>query len=63
MQNITIGRYDHDTITRAYTGWIEGKRSDGTGWIMFLDETGAPSQFYPYRDATGAVQGAPVNLN
>lgn len=62
MQNITIGRYDHESITREYAGWIEGTRTDGTGWIIWLDADGSPIQYHASRDSSGAVLGDPIDL-
>lgn len=62
MQNITIGRYDHESITGEYAGWIEGKRTDGTSWIMWLDADGSPVAYHSHRDELGGVIGAPITL-
>lgn len=62
MQNITIGRYDHESITMDYAGWVEGIRNDGSTWIMWLDENGSPTQYFACRDADGGVEGEPVLL-
>lgn len=47
---------------RGSAGLIEGETDDGRRWIMFLDELGSPDVFWPDRDDSGAVQGAPVLL-
>jgi hypothetical protein len=62
MQNITVGRYDHESITKDYAGWIEGCRSDGSSWILWLDGEGSPAEFWGRREDSGAVIGEPVLL-
>lgn len=62
MQNITIGRYDHESITQSWTGWIEGAREDGSTWILYLDEHGSPRMYWGRRDEAGGVIGDPVEL-
>lgn len=62
MQNITIGRYDHESITQNWAGWIEGTREDGTTWILWLDEHGSPSSYWPRRAPDGAVIGESIDL-
>jgi hypothetical protein len=58
MQNITIGRYSEaEGIEKAFAGWIEGVRDDGTSWIMYLDAEGNPETFWAQRESDGAVIG------
>ncbi|QAX92890.1 hypothetical protein KNU39_gp81 [Gordonia phage Mutzi] len=47
---------------KAYAGWIEGVRDDGTTWIIYLDENGSPQTFWGERDDTGAIIGDPILL-
>lgn len=61
MSNINIGRYREGN--GSWSGWIEGTREDGTSWITFLDENGAPSLHYPNRDERGGVIGEPIVLS
>ncbi|RBO82083.1 hypothetical protein [Nocardia puris] len=61
MQNITIGRYRHDTVIQ-WAGWIEGTREDGSTWILWLDDNGNPCVYFPHREPDGAVTGEPVRL-
>lgn len=63
MQNITIGRYEHESITREYAGWIEGIRNDGSAWIMWLDENGSPTQYFAHRYVAGGIEGEAVALS
>lgn len=59
MSNITIGRYDDQSITKTWAGWIEpGDKS----WIIFLDANGKPSLYYPKRNKSGAVVGQPIQI-
>lgn len=60
MSNLTIGRYQHESVTKDYAGWIEP--ADGS-WIIYLDADGRPSVYYAERDADGAVLGDPVLLS
>lgn len=54
MTNITIGRYDHKSITKDYAGYVEpADRS----WIIYLDADGKPAVYYPERDSEGGVIG------
>lgn len=63
MQNITIGRYEHESIAREYAGWIEGIRNDGSTWIIWLDESGSPTQYFAHRDVGGGIKGEAVALS
>lgn len=59
MSTITIGRYDHESITQDYAGYIEpADRS----WIIYLDADGKPSVYYPERENNGAVVGDGITL-
>lgn len=59
MPSITIGRYDHESITQNYAGWIEpADRS----WIIYTDADGKPAVYYPTREASGAVVGDGILL-
>lgn len=59
MPNITIGRYEHGSITKDYAGWIEpADRS----WIIYTDADGKPALYYSQRDLDGGVMGEPVDL-
>lgn len=75
MQRITIGRYKPSdlpvtaepgvTVTDVaddFDGWVEGVRDDGSSWIMFVDATGNPVNFWPRRDELGGVEGEPIML-
>lgn len=59
MSTLTIGRYDHPSITEDYAGWIEPADHS---WIIFLDGHGKPAVYYAERDADGGVIGEPVTL-
>lgn len=59
MSTITIGRYDHESITKDYAGYIE---PSDRSWIIYLDATGKPSIYYPEREASGAVIGEGLRL-
>lgn len=54
MGSITIGRYDHESITKDYAGWFEPADKS---WIIYTDAEGRPAVYYPVRDADGAVIG------
>jgi hypothetical protein len=59
MPNLTIGRYDHESITKEWAGWIEpADRS----WIIYTDADGKPSLYFAAREADGAVIGDGVKL-
>ncbi|WP_131828895.1 hypothetical protein [Mycolicibacterium conceptionense] len=60
MQRIEIGRYP--VPAEGWAGYVEGTRDDGSTWVMFLDESGSPAQFYGRREPDGAVVGDPVVL-
>ena len=59
MSNLTIGRYDHESITKDYAGWIE---PGDKAWIIYLDAAGRPALYYPEREANGAVIGHGIQL-
>jgi len=60
MSSITIGRYDHESITQHYSGWIEPADKS---WIIYTDQNGNPAVYYPQREASGAVTGEGIVLN
>ena len=60
MSNLTIGRYDDESITKDWAGWIE---PGDKAWIIYLDADGNPALYYPQRDTTGAVIGDPIQIN
>ena len=53
MDNITIGRYEHESVTRSYLGWIE---PDDKSWIIFIRADGTPEMFADRDPVTGAVK-------
>lgn len=59
MGSITIGRYDHESITQDWAGWFEPADKS---WIIFTDAAGCPALYYTQRDADGAVVGEPIDL-
>lgn len=59
MSNITIGRYDHESITKEWAGWVEPADK---AWIIFLDADGKPARYFADRDSTGAVIGEGVQV-
>ena len=59
MSNLTIGRYDHESITEHFAGYIEPADKS---WIIYLDADGKPALYWPERDADGGVVGEPVEL-
>lgn len=59
MSNLTIGRYDHESITKDFAGYIEPAEKS---WIIYLDADGKPALYWPKRDADGGVIGDPVEL-
>jgi len=59
MSNVTIGRYDHESITKTYAGWIE---PGDKAWIIYLDADGRPALYYPEREPNGAVIGDGIRL-
>ena len=60
MSSITIGRYDHESITKDYAGWVEpADRS----WIIYLDSEGKPAVYYAERETSGAVIDEGITLN
>ncbi|MFE7744376.1 hypothetical protein [Nocardia sp. NPDC057455] len=62
MKNINVERYDHPSITGAWSGLIEGSRDDGSTWILYLDANGSPALYWAERDEDGGVIGNPVVL-
>jgi hypothetical protein len=62
VKNINVERYDHPSITRAWSGLIEGVRDDGSTWILYLDANGSPALYWADRDPDGGVIGDPVVL-
>lgn len=60
MSNLTIGRYDHESITVDYAGWIE---PNDRSWIIFLGADGKPAVYYDQRDAGGGVIGEGYRLD
>jgi len=59
MPNLTIGRYDHESITKTWAGWIEPADKS---WIIYTDTDGKPSLYYPQRESSGAVIGDGIQL-
>lgn len=59
MSNITIGRYDDESITKDFAGWIEPADKS---WIIYTDARGKPAIYYSEREASGAVVGEGVVL-
>ena len=66
MKRITVGRYDrshpHPPATPdplGYSAWIEGVRDDDSTWILFIDNNGNPSSYWPVREGDGAVVDDP----
>lgn len=52
MQNITVGRYQHESVTQAWQGWIE---PDDKSWIAFISADGVPKVYLDRDPVTGAV--------
>lgn len=59
MSTLTIGRYQHESITKDYAGYIEP--ADQT-WIIYLGADGKPAVYYPERETNGAVIGDGITL-
>lgn len=59
MSTITIGRYEHESITKDYAGYIEPADKS---WIIYLDADGKPAIYYPERETNGAVIGDGIPL-
>jgi len=59
LSSITIGRYDHKSITKDFAGWVEPADKS---WILYLDATGKPTVFYAHREPSGAVIGEGILL-
>lgn len=59
MSNLTIGRYDHESIRKDWAGYIEPADKS---WIIYLHADGKPALYWPERDADGGVVGEPVEL-
>lgn len=53
MQNITVGRYDHESVTADWQGWIE---PDDLSWIAFVKADGTPVVFLDRDPVSGAVK-------
>jgi hypothetical protein len=53
MQNITVGRYSHESVSRDWQGWIE---PDDLSWIAFVRADGVPIVFLDRDPITGAVR-------
>ncbi len=53
MQNIKVGRYEHETLTCDWQGWIE---PDDLSWIAFIQADGVPIVFLDRDSITGAVK-------
>ena len=62
MSNITIGRYEDEVLAETYSGYLEGVRTDGSRWIIYLDGDGAPALYWANREEDGAVIGESVTL-
>ena len=60
MGNVKIGRYEHESVTKEFSGWIE---PDDKSWIIWLDENGKPATYFASREPGGAVVGLGVALN
>ena len=59
MSNITIGRYDHESITKDFAGLVEPADKS---WIIYTDAGGKPKLYWSERDANGGVIGEPIDL-
>lgn len=59
MSTLTIGRYQHESITESYAGYIEPADAS---WIIYLGPDGKPAVYYPERGPDGAVVGAGIRL-
>jgi hypothetical protein len=59
MPGITIGRYDHESITKDWAGWIEPADKS---WIIYTNADGKPAAYYPKRKKNGAVIGKLITL-
>lgn len=59
MPGITIGRYDHESITKDWAGWFEPADKS---WIIYTDSEGKPAIYYPEREPSGAVIGEGIRL-
>lgn len=53
MQNITVGRYSHESVTQHWQGWIE---PDDKSWIAFIAADGSPTVFLDRDPVSGAVK-------
>lgn len=60
MGNIKIGRYDHESVSREWAGWVE---PDDGSWIIYLDAEGKPGLYFPEREPSGAVIGNGIWIN
>lgn len=62
FRRISIERYPNPNEVGS-VGLIEGEADDGTRWILWLDQAGMPSVYWPERDReTGAVIGEGIWL-
>ncbi len=58
MHDIKVERYRNpDEI--GYSGCIQ---DEDRSWIIFLNEEGTPTLYWPSRDKNGGVIGTPVSL-
>lgn len=60
MGNVKIGRYEHESVTKEFAGYIE---PDDRSWIIWLDANGKPALYYSERDASGGVTGLGIRLD
>lgn len=61
MGNVKIGRYEHESVSKEFSGWIE---PEDKSWIIWLNADGKPTVYYPERDEDGGVigEGIPLDL-
>lgn len=52
MTNITVHRYEHESVKESWQGWIE---PDDRSWIAFIDADGKPLVYLNRDPDTGAV--------
>lgn len=52
MTNISVHRYEHESIKESWQGWIE---PDDRSWIAFIDADGKPLVYLNRDPDTGAV--------
>ena len=60
MSNLKIGRYDHESVTKDWAGWIE---PDDRSWIIYTDADDKPALYFPEREPSGTVVGDGIRLN